>query len=50
VLAAQAGDVVDEAGVEAGAGDAGESVEAAESATIEETDTTRPDSIGESEA
>jgi DNA gyrase subunit A len=50
VLAAQASDAVDEAGVEAGAGDAGESVEAAESATIEETDTTRPDSIGESEA
>ena len=49
-LAAEAGDVVDEAGVEPGADDAGESVEAAESATIVETDTTRPDSIGESEA
>ena len=49
-LAAEAGDVVDEAGVEPGAGDAGESVDGAASATIDETDTTRPDSIGESEA
>jgi hypothetical protein len=50
LLAAEAGEVVDVPGVEPGADDAGESVEIAESATIDETDTTRPDSIGESEA
>jgi DNA gyrase subunit A len=50
LLAAEAGEVVDVPGAEPGADDAGESVEVAESATIDETDTTRPDSIGESEA
>jgi DNA gyrase subunit A len=48
--AADAGEVLDETGVEPGAADAGESVDVAISATIDETDTTRPDTLGESEA
>jgi DNA gyrase subunit A len=57
-LAEEAGEAIDQTGVEAGAeaavGEgpdaAGESADAGESATIDGTDTTGPDSIGESEA